>query len=278
MIFFFITNSVPLAKFAVENGADRIFVDLEVLGKDERQGHLDTVMSDHSVADVAAVRKVVPAGKLLVRINPIHEHTRDEIEQVIEAGADIIMLPMFRTPAEVEQFVAAVNGRVKTMLLVETIGAMDSLHECVTVPGVDEVHIGLNDLHLELRNRFMFELLANGLVDGMASVLNTAGIPFGIGGVARVGEGMLPAEMILAEHVRLGSTAAILSRTFHRRAETVDDIRAQMDFAGEVTKLRQAYESHLSLSREALLRAHHEVTDIVKNISSSIAAKELVSS
>jgi hypothetical protein len=277
MNLFFITNSVQLAQFAVEQGADRIFVDLESLGKNERQGHLDTLISSHSVADVAAVRKVVPSGRLMVRINPINEGTVDEVEDVIDAGADIIMLPMFRTPREVELFVAAVNGRARTMLLVETVGAMESLHECVTVRGVDEVHIGLNDLHLELRKRFMFELLADGTVDRMAQVLNDALVPFGIGGVARAGEGLLPAELILAEHARLGSTAAILSRTFHRRAETVEDIRAQMDFAAEVARLRQAYEHHLNASQDDLLRAHRDVSAIVASIASSIAARDAVS-
>jgi hypothetical protein len=277
MNLFFITNSVPLAQFAVEQGADRIFVDLETLGKNERQGHLDTLISSHSVADVAAVRTVVPQGRLMVRINPINEDTVDEVEQVIEAGADIIMLPMFRTPREVELFVSAVNGRARTMLLVETVGAMESLHECVAVHGLDEVHIGLNDLHLELRKRFMFELLADGTVDRMAQVLNDALVPFGIGGVARVGEGLLPAELILAEHARLGSTAAILSRTFHRRAETVADIRAQMDFGAEIAKLRQAYEHHLNASQDDLLRAHRDVAAIVASIASSIAARATVS-
>jgi hypothetical protein len=277
MNLFFITNSVQLAQFAVDHGADRIFVDLETLGKHERQGHLDTLISRHSVADVAAVRKVVPAGRLLVRVNPINEQTVDEVEQVLEAGADIIMLPMFRTPREVELFVSTVNGRARTTLLVETVGAMESLHECIAVRGVDEVHIGLNDLHLELRKRFMFELLADGTVDRMARVLNDALVPFGIGGLARAGEGLLPAELILAEHARLGSTAAILSRTFHRRAETVDAIRAQMDFAAEVAKLRQAYENHLNASQDDLLRAHREMVLVVDRIASSIAAREAAS-
>ena len=277
MNLFFITNSVQLAQFAVEQGADRIFVDLETLGKNERQGHLDTLISSHSVADVAAVRPVVPQGRLMVRINPINGNTVDEVEQVIQAGADIIMLPMFRTPREVELFVQAVNGRARTMLLVETVGAMESLHECVAVRGLDEVHIGLNDLHLELRKRFMFELLADGTVDRMAQVLNDALVPFGIGGVARVGEGLLPAELILAEHARLGSTAAILSRTFHRRAETVAEIRAQMDFGAEIAKLRQAYEHQLNASQDDLLRAHRDVAAIVASIASSIAARATVS-
>lgn len=276
MKFFFITNSVVLAQFALENGADRIFVDLEILGKNERQGHLNTVISRHSIEDVEAMRAHVPPGRLLVRINPVNENTADEIEQVIAAGADLIMLPMFHGPREVEIFVAAVGGRARTMLLVETVGAMETVADWVAVRGVDEVHIGLNDLHLELGNRFMFEPLADGLVDRMAETLNSAGIPFGIGGVARVGEGLLPAELILAEHVRLGSTAAILSRSFHRQASTPAEIRAQMDFAAEVTKLRDAYEQHLNLGSAELDRHHRAVVDVVASIVAKAVAKDLV--
>jgi hypothetical protein len=278
MNFFFITNSIEVARFAIENGADRIFVDLEILGKTQRQGHLDTVISRHSVADVAALRSHVPAGRLLVRINPVHEGTHDEVDQVIAAGADVVMLPMFRQPGEVELFVKAVGGRARTLLLVETVGAMESLHDCVSVPGVDEVHIGLNDLHLELRQRFMFEPLATGLVDSMTAVLRRVGIPFGIGGVARVGEGLLPAEMILSEHARLGSTAAILSRTFHRNAANVQEIQAHMDFAAEIAKLRSAYGMHLAAAPEQLARDHVDVANIIQRIVARISASELVAS
>ena len=34
----YITNNVDVAKIAENNGVDRIFVDLEVIGKKERQG------------------------------------------------------------------------------------------------------------------------------------------------------------------------------------------------------------------------------------------------
>lgn len=276
MLFYFITNSIDIAQFVAENGADRIFVDLEMLGKVERQGHLNTVISRHSLSDVVQVRAVVPAGRLMVRINPINENSVDEIDQVITAGADVVMLPMFRSPREVELFVRAVGGRARTSLLVETIGAMESLHESVRVRGVDEVHIGLNDLHLELGRRFMFEPLAEGLVDRMAGILNDAFIPFGIGGVARVGEGLLPAELLLAEHARLGSTAAILSRSFHRQAGSVAEIRSQMDFGTEVHKLRRAYEQHMNATAAQLLDAHRKVGAIVGDISARTAASAAV--
>jgi hypothetical protein len=266
----FITNDIDIAAFAVESGVDRVFVDLEILGKVERQGKLDTVISRHGLADLTRLRPCVPPGSLLVRINPVHAGTAEEVEQVIAAGADTVMLPMFRGPAEVETAARAIAGRARLNLLVETVGAMQSLHECVRVAGVDEVHIGLNDLHLELGQRFMFQPLADGLVDRMAHVLHEARMPFGVGGVARVGEGLLPAELLLAEHVRLGSTAVILSRTFHRRAASVAEIQSQMDFGLEVRKLREAYAGHLSASATALDAMRAEMQDKVRTIAAGL--------
>lgn len=39
---------------------------------------------------------------------------------MIEAGADLLMLPYFKTAEEVQTFVKYVDGRAKTVLLVET--------------------------------------------------------------------------------------------------------------------------------------------------------------
>lgn len=269
-----ITNCSELAKFAIDSGVDRIFVDTEILGKDLRQGHLNTVISRHTLDDVRRLRPSVPMGHLLVRINPIHEESEAEIDCAIEAGADILMLPMFRSAHEVRFFTAAVGGRARCNLLVETVAAAAALKACVEVPGVDEVHIGLNDLHLELGLDFMFEPLANGMIDGMAAILRDSGVPFGIGGIARVGEGLLPAELLLAEHVRLGSTAAILSRTFHRQASSVTEIKEQMDFSSEILKLREAFRQSTLFSPEELQVAHYDVQRNVQQIAGSIKARK----
>src|SRR3546814_18095480 len=58
-----------------------------------------------------------------------------------------------------------------------------------------------------------------------------------IGGVARADEGLLPARLLMGEHVRVGSSAAILSRTFHRQLESVEAIQREMNFAEEVKLL-----------------------------------------
>ena len=70
----------------------------------------------------------------------------------------------------------------------------------------------------------------------MAEKIKTKGIPFGFGGMAKIGEGMLPAEKILAEHYRLGSSSVILSRTF--RNEVDAEGKSTLNLEDEISKIR----------------------------------------
>jgi len=161
MKYMLITNDPEAASYAESCGVARIFVDLERLGKLERQGHLDTLISQHSMTDVSAIRSRLTEAELLVRLNPLHEGSEAEVNAAIEAGADLLMLPMFRSASEVESFCQLVDGRVAVVPLVETKSAVDALPDVVQVPGVREIYIGLNDLHLDMGLTFMFEPLAS---------------------------------------------------------------------------------------------------------------------
>lgn len=216
----YITNQPEIAQIAESAGVDRIFVDLEFIGKKERQGGLDTVQSHHTAQDVAKIKRAVVNAEVLVRVNPIHNtlpdyySSKDEINSVLKSGADIIMLPYFKTTEEVREFIRLVDGRAKTMLLLETPEAVELVDEILAIPGIDEIHVGLNDLSLGYGRQFMFELLADGTVEQLCFKFRKKGIPFGFGGIASIGKGTLPSEYIIKEHYRLGSTCVILSRSF----------------------------------------------------------------
>lgn len=235
----FIANQPEFALFAESAGVDRIFVDLETLGKFERQGHRDTVISRHSIADVAILRGHLTRAKLLVRVNPWNPGSAAELEAVLAAGADIVMLPMVRGPEEVSALGELIAGRCRFMPLIETVEGAANIAAIAALPCVDEVYIGLNDLHMELGRRFMFEVLADGMVERLVGQVRAVGKPYGFGGIARCGEGLLPAEVIMGEHVRLGSSAVILSRAFHRGVATVSELKTLMDFPAEVARLRE---------------------------------------
>ena len=240
----YITNDPVVARIAERSGVDRIFVDLEFVGKALRQGGMDTVQSHHTVDDVRAIRAAVTRSEVLVRVNPIHDALPDygdslwEIDAVIDAGADVIMLPYFKTVSEVETFLRLVRGRAATMLLVETPEAVAAIDEILALDGIDEIHIGLNDLSLGYGMRFMFELLADGTVERLCRKFREKGVKYGFGGIASLGKGLLPAERVIREHYRLGSTCAILSRSFCNISKITDYAEIEAIFRNGMAEIR----------------------------------------
>ena len=237
----YITKDPRVAAIADTAGVDRIFLDLETVGKAQRQGGMDTVQSHHTPGDVGAVRPVLKKAELLVRVNPIYPGTGDEIEAVLDNGADVLMLPYFKTGAEVETFLNRVNGRAKTMLLFETPEAVEQMENILALPA-DEYHIGLNDLHLGYGRKFMFQLLSDGTVERLCRAFEVTGKPYGFGGIAGVGAGALPAERIIGEHVRLGSSRAILARSFCNTEKITDYEEIARIFQTGIPKIRAAEE------------------------------------
>ena len=266
----YITNRPDVAQIAQKYGVDRIWVDLETRGKEERQKNYDSVKSHHSVADIKAIKPHLTTSEMLVRVNPWYDGSPAEIDSVIDAGADIIMLPYWKTAKEVENYIKAVNGRCKTTLLLETKEAVDCIDEVIKMGGFDEIHIGLNDLHLSYGMTFMFELLADGTVEKLCQKFKDAGIPYGFGGIAKLGCGMLPAEKVIMEHYRLGSTRAILSRSFCdcSKIENIADIEKVFS---ENMKSLHNYESSLSsVTQENLAKNKVEVAKAVDEIVATI--------
>ena len=275
----YITNKPTIAKIAEEAGVDWIFLDMEFIGKDARQGGLDTVQNHHTVDDVLAIRKAVTKSKVLVRVNPIHEaiggypSSKDEIDAVINAGADIVMLPFFKTVKEVRQFVDYVDGRADTCLLLETAESAILIDEILKIPGIDMVHIGLNDLHLELGMKFMFQLLTDGVVEQLGNKIKKKGIPFGFGGIARLDTGMLPGADVLKEHVRLGSSMVIVSRSFCNTDVITDIDEVRNVFLNGISAIRKL-EAEAYAAATYFTNNKMEVEKAVESIVESIENKE----
>ena len=263
-----LTGDPKFAQKAEKCGIDRIFIDLEYINKSDRQKGRNTYMTRNTVDDVLPMREALTKAELLVRVNPINPLSQTEIDAVCAAGADLIMLPMAMDAEDVATFVKLVGGRAKTVPMIETAQAMARLDDILTVDGIDELYIGLNDLHIGLGLSFMFEPLSGGLMDYMAQKIKAKGIPFGFGGMAKIGEGMLPAEKILAEHYRLGSSSVILSRTF--RNEVDGEGKPLLNLEEEIAKIRAEEEMLSHWRAENFEENRIEVRNTVKKIVSGI--------
>lgn len=241
--FFFMTNKPEVASFATMAGADFIFVDLEVNGKAERQRGRNTIISGHTIDDIRSVRKAIgSSARVLARVNPLHERSREEIDGSIDAGADLIMLPMYRSSQDAARFVDLIGGRAETCLLLETREALETLEDTVRLPGVHRIHVGLNDLHISMGLPFMYLLLGRGIMDRIASTVlaKAPHIAFGFGGGALLDarHPVSPSD-VLAEHVRVGSHAIILSRTFHGDPQSEAELSERMDLQHELGRIRR---------------------------------------
>lgn len=236
----YITNDPAVARIAAEAGVDRIFIDMEVLGKARRQGGMDTVQSHHVPEDIAAVRAAIGRrAEIMARIDPLNPGSAAQIDASIRYGADVIMLPMWRRPEDLRRLAELVDGRAQLMPLLETDQAADCLPQALEVPGIRQMHIGLNDLHLCYHQKFLFQPLADGTVERLGRLLRTAGLSYGFGGVGRPGGGLLPAERIIGEHYRLGSEYVILSRSFCRSDQVTEPEQLRRLFTEGVADIRR---------------------------------------
>ena len=265
-----ITNDPDFARRCDALDGMRLWVDLERLGKAERQAGRNTFISEHQLDDVARIKDVLRRSQLMVRVNPLHSQSADEVDAVLARGADLLMLPMFTTAGELHAFSTLVAGRAPIVPLLETAGALATLRDWVDTPGLHEVYVGLNDLHLSLGLRFMFEPLANGIVARVAEAARSQGLRFGFGGIARLNEGLLPGRDVLAEHLRLGSQAVILSRTFHQQAVSAD---TDPSFEDAVERLRQA-ESDLGTRTAAQQEADRvRIAGVIAGVAARLGAR-----
>ena len=55
----YITNRPVIAQIVESAGVERIFIDMEYIGKSVRQGGMDTVQCHHTIEDIRAIKKVL---------------------------------------------------------------------------------------------------------------------------------------------------------------------------------------------------------------------------
>jgi len=250
------TNQPALAAAADRAGVDRIGPDLERLGKYERQAGMGHWISDHCEEDAPAVFAAMHRAARFVRCNAPHAALADEIDRLIGHGAEVIMLPHFRSVAEARDFVAAVGGRARTVLLVETVSAALRVGELCRISGLDEIHFGLNDLSLELGVNNQFSVLCSPLLEAACATLNERGFPYAAGGIGRALDTSLPvpSELVYAQYPRLGASGALLSRVFFAKlrdtelASAVLAARERLSFWSEQSPARLA-QAHAALQK-----------------------------
>jgi hypothetical protein len=255
------TNDPAVARHADAAGVDRIGLDLETLGKAARQRGLPTWISPHEISQLPAIREAIAKAALFVRCNPLHPQSRDEVSRLLDLGVEIIMLPNFEDIADVESFVGIVGSRAHVVPLVERLSALRAVRRFETIPEIEEIHIGLNDLSIDLGLKNRLGALATDVLAEAAEAASAIGLRFCVGGVARALDGSLPTEsdLVYAQYPRLHATGALIARSFRPEelsaaefTTEIERVRARMAF------WREAGPDELERARQALARATAE--------------------
>ena len=192
---------------------DRIGVDLERLGKRERQRDPAAWVSPHRETDLARVAGVVRRAAVFARLDPLHDGTAAQVERVLALGATVLMLPMVGCRDDVATLQSLAGARASIVPLLETPSGLAVVADLPAL-GVREAYVGINDLALSWGAPNRFWVLAGDELAAAAQVARRVGVALGIGGLARAGDDDLPVPSPWsAQHARLGSTG-LLSRSF----------------------------------------------------------------
>ena len=258
--FTLITRDPDLAAAGDEAGIDRIGVDIERLGK-AAAGHLPHLrISDHELDHLSLLRPKLERARLFVRCNPLHDRSGEEIDAALEHRADVLMLPFFRSAAEVDRFVRLVRGRALVSLLLETPAAADAVDEIARVPGIGEIMVGLNDMQHAYRLSNPFEFVVSDRMTRVADAVREAGVAFGFGGVADPLNLDLPvpASLVFAQYPRLGATRAFIARRFSNGDLTPNTLREGIPRCrAELDTWRDRPATDLEFARRSLEQASH---------------------
>ena len=243
---------------AVAAGVDSIIVDWENRGKSTRQAFADTQINHDTLDDLKRVRKSTEAH-VICRVNQWGPWTRLEIEDVIEAGANEILLPMVQTVEEVEGVLKQVNGRCGVGILVETRAAIDLAQNLGSLP-LSLVYVGLNDLSIGRGTPNIFTPLVDGMLE---TVRRFFPMPFGFGCLTLPELGTpIPCRLLIGEFARMDCQFSFLRRSFHR------DIQGR-DMATEIPRIHEALRKAFQRTPEEVEQDRRELEEAVRTWTNS---------
>jgi len=209
-----------------ELGFDALIVDLEREGKHDRQSGFDTQISAHTIDDLVAIRPTTDA-RIICRIDAMSADSRRQIDAVISAGADEILVPMVRRVTEIEHALSVADGRAGVGVMIETTDSLRIVETLAELP-ISRGYLGLNDLWIERRTPNRFTALSDGTTDKVASAFGD--IPFGVAGLTHPRLGSpLPCRHLVNELSRLGCDFTFLRRAFLAAISTMPAVEVIAD-------------------------------------------------
>jgi citrate lyase beta subunit len=226
------TTETEMVLQADKAGINHFMVDLEQSDLDSRKALTGKETEVNKVEDILSLSKITNKP-IWCRINAYGEHSKQEVQSVIENGVDVILLPMVKTIEEVKEFLILINGQAKTGILVETKEACDLANQLSKLP-LDYIYVGLFDLSLSRNSNDIFEPLYDGTVEILRNIFNKQ--KFGVAGLTTIDSGKpIPGLQLMNHIARLGCDFTFLRNSFKK------DIQGKC-FNQEILSIRQAWD------------------------------------
>ena len=212
-----ITNNIEHALVLNDCGVQQIMVDTENIGKAERQFGKNAVINFHKLEDVHKLKSLGLNSKIISRLNGFNSNIGEEIEKAIDYGSDLIMLPMIQNINCFNEMLTQINNRVPVVPLIETPYSIFKLKEIIEISVPEQLHFGLNDLHLSLGMNNLFEVMLSPLFSSAVSFAKERVKLVGIGGIGDPTSAQkVSPNLLLNEFLLMGSKSVILSRSFFK--------------------------------------------------------------
>lgn len=225
-----ISNNPAQAIILDSVGVQQIMVDAEINGKHERQGSKNTIISDHQISDIKAIKKLNLSAEILCRINPYYAGTENEINEAIDLGVDRIMIPMIASLDDFKKVVEIVDNRCRVIPLIETPYSLFKINDIIAISEINQIHFGLNDLYLAMGMKNLFEILLSPVFGYTIKYTAERCELVGFGGV---GDPLQPQTvdpgLIIQEHLKMGSKSVILSRSFFKAGYDENNILSSLE-------------------------------------------------
>ena len=248
LILFYTT--IENARKAVESKISYLILDFEQREKSERQAGFDTQINQHTLADLARVKREIDLP-IICRCDGVSADTPQQLEQILAYEPDEILVPMVQTLDEVDQVLNIVQGRCGVGVMIETVEAMTIMNTLNTYP-LTRVYIGLNDLWISRQTAHLFVSLADGTIDKIRAAFTN--IPLGFGGLTLPEQGSpLRCYHLIYEMQRLGCSFSFLRRSFYRDIQGVDwvtgvdRIYAKLEASAHRSPQQQAADQRLAI-------------------------------